>query len=71
MSKKRKTAAEIEEMFISEINEVGISEIAYLDAPGGYQAMQFEMADGNLRHWKIKEGRQREFESRVKFVKKE
>lgn len=65
----RLTAKQVEDNFIKEINAVGVRNIAYMDMHGGrYQALELRMADGKLRHWKLKSGKEEQFESRLVFI---
>lgn len=64
----RLTAKQIEEKFLVEVNEVGVKNFACMDASKGYQAYELRMANGNLRYWKVKNGKELEFESKLRMV---
>jgi len=62
------TAKQIEGNFIAEVNKVGVKNFAHMDASKGYQAYELRMANGNLRYWKVKNGKELEFEGKLRMV---
>ena len=65
------TVKEMEEKFLAEINEIGVKNFAKLDAPGGMQAYDIRLANGNRRFWKVRNSRTKEFESKLRIVEQD
>jgi len=57
------------EMFIQQVNEIGVISIAFMEMSVKYQAVQLELANKDYRHWKLENGKEDEFKSRLRFVK--
>jgi len=62
------TPKQIEEKFLAEVNVVGVKNFACMDAPNGYQVYELRMADGNLRWWKVRNGKALEFEGKLRML---
>lgn len=57
------------EMFIKQVNDIGVINIMMMSMSIRYIAVQLELANGDYRHWKIENGDEDEFEDRLRFVK--